>query len=400
MPGTGSSATGLSLRFDDTNGFSPSSLQQRARGVFGVLTQTKTTGKDKLVSTLPVFVSHEAWIEHEWLLAGLELWQGELGYSRDYFLCLPSQTFAGTCGKRAKYSDAKGFSSSLLASLRAPDGSPLLLPAAVGFWTEHSDRCGLDTWLGALSVGADLRKFVGRWAAGGAEDRYVRSATRITENCQRLAAKHARAVLRGGADHFGEEETLEQLRAYLGDTHHGSEEDITRQVDGLTCANNALPPVALGSLGADGAYPFDPAPQTPSCSETAPPPASEEELPEMEPEEPPLRQDDLETMLAQQVRAEHLPPPAGFVISVTQGGRCRRLHFAGGCFRVPGEHYRIFEDLGQQEPPDHQFTHRCRQCFPSSLEVRPSSPSSDSASSSSSSSGAAETPGADPDECV
>ena len=58
------------------------------------------------------------------------------------------------------------------------------------------------------------------------------------------------------------------------------------------------------------------------------------------------------------------PSPQGFVVSHTRGGHCRRLHFAGGCFRVPGEHYRQFRAYGQDYPAEHLFDLRCKDCFP------------------------------------
>ena len=56
--------------------------------------------------------------------------------------------------------------------------------------------------------------------------------------------------------------------------------------------------------------------------------------------------------------------PTAFFVSVTRGGLCRRLHYAGFCFRVPGEHIKTFEDWGQSEPADHVFSLRCKDCFP------------------------------------
>ena len=56
--------------------------------------------------------------------------------------------------------------------------------------------------------------------------------------------------------------------------------------------------------------------------------------------------------------------PTGFIVSVTRGGLCRRLHYAGFCFRVPGEHIKNFEDWGQREPADHVYNLRCKDCFP------------------------------------
>ena len=45
--------------------------------------------------------------------------------------------------------------------------------------------------------------------------------------------------------------------------------------------------------------------------------------------------------------------------------RCRRLHFAGCCFRVAGEHFKVHESYDQVCPPEALYTHRCRDCFPS-----------------------------------
>ena len=54
-----------SLRWDDTQALAPHSLQRRARGVVGSLERTKTSGPGKTIQVLPVFVSQDAWLEHE-----------------------------------------------------------------------------------------------------------------------------------------------------------------------------------------------------------------------------------------------------------------------------------------------------------------------------------------------
>ena len=56
--------------------------------------------------------------------------------------------------------------------------------------------------------------------------------------------------------------------------------------------------------------------------------------------------------------------PTAFFVSVTRGGLCRRLHYAGFYFRVPGEHIKTFEDWVQSEPADHVYSLRCKDCFP------------------------------------
>ena len=40
-----------SLRFDDTSGLAPNGVERRARGAFGLLKRSKTSGADKAVSS-------------------------------------------------------------------------------------------------------------------------------------------------------------------------------------------------------------------------------------------------------------------------------------------------------------------------------------------------------------
>ena len=48
----------------------------------------------------------------------------------------------------------------------------------------------------------------------------------------------------------------------------------------------------------------------------------------------------------------------------------RRLHFAGGCWRVPGEDYFDYIDCGQ-EFPIHELIHaRCKDCFPDEKNIK------------------------------
>ena len=56
--------------------------------------------------------------------------------------------------------------------------------------------------------------------------------------------------------------------------------------------------------------------------------------------------------------------PEGYIIAKTQRGAFRRLHFGGGCKRIPGEHYLDWEELGARVPAAHEFNARCLHCFP------------------------------------
>ena len=71
----------------------------------------------------------------------------------------------------------------------------------------------------------------------------------------------------------------------------------------------------------------------------------------------------LKNLLGAQVLDEP-EAPTGFIVSISMRGQCRRLHFAGGCFRLPGEHYRFYEAYDQRCPDASLYTHRCKDCFP------------------------------------
>ena len=96
--------------------------------------------------------------------------------------------------------------------------------------------------------------------------------------------------------------------------------------------------------------------------------------------------------------------PEGFITSLSMRGRRRRLHFAGGVFRVPGEHYKTYESYDQECPAENLFSHRCKDCFPAGRlvekrtedELEVSDGSDASSSSSSSSSGAEASAAANP----
>ena len=89
-----------------------------------------------------------------WLRSSLAVLRSSFGGARDYLLPLPNENFDGEVGRRALYSDAAGFSRQLLRGLQlsADNPLPLLLPESARFWTEHSDKSGLDTWSASAGV--------------------------------------------------------------------------------------------------------------------------------------------------------------------------------------------------------------------------------------------------------
>ena len=162
----------------------------------------------------------------------------------------------------------------------------------------------------------------------------------------------------------------------------------------LTRAKACLPPDPFGSVSAGGllsTQATDGNQESGSSLPGFPALADDEEFEVLE--EPDLEDfggsdgDDKEDTLnleswADFLVAEEVTPPSGFVVSVTRGGQCRRL---------PGEHFKKFDDFGQTVPPESAYTHRCKDCFPLGAVVQhvaeADAEMSESSGSSSSSSG-------------
>ena len=223
---------------------------------------------------------------------------------------------------------------------------------------------------------AEKRGFLGRWAVSSQADGYARTAARVVENLQILAAKAARRVWNGGPDLFGEESVLEDLRSFFR-TRQVPDLETTAQITLLTSSDAALQiPTGLvrsldGEDGSDWILVEDAAPPT------APSPASEEwpSAPVTPGGEAWLRQHEAQLQLSAQASeelavadgvaaraaAEVEPPPSGFVVSITK--QVRRLHFVGSCYRIPGEHYRSFDKWGTFLPPAAEIGVVCKNCF-------------------------------------
>ena len=90
--------------------------------------------------------------------------------------------------------------------------------------------------------------------------------------------------------------------------------------------------------------------------------AEELAFPPLNDEDP--KEEEFEEALAALALPAPKAAPRGFIVVVTQRGRLRRVHYGGGCFRKPGEHYLDWEELGGRAPEPHEFNARCLHCFP------------------------------------
>ena len=406
------------LRVDDCAGIRPADIEKRRRGTSGRLERTKVSGPGKATLVLPWFISDSCFlVEEGWMGVGLGLLQREdFGFPRDYLIPLANSDLSGPLRRRAEYSDVAGYQKALLGHLLLEDGRFLLpLPAAVAFWTTHSARSGLDSWVAAMGAQESERSFLGRWAKKGSTDSYVRTALRVVENLQVSAALEAARAFRGGADTFGEEEVLASLRSLLVSKGY-LEEAVADQLLRLTAADFNLRPGIATPTGAEPDHwspglfsptngPSQPGTPTveadsgtemdvpnPSMIESlrkrrrTEPEVLLEEVSGIEASEASDSEDDLEAAEIDEARKAQLPveleAPAGFVISKTSS-KLRRLHFVGSCSRVPGIHYHSFEAWGQTCPPEGEYDLKCINCFGRSVPTLDGSGSSSEDSGSS-----------------
>ena len=285
--------------------------------------------------------------------------EGPLAFERDYLVPLPSKDMRGTCGIRAAYSDALGLTRELMCALKAVDSPEALLsPVGSKFWSEHSDRAGCTGWCASLGIGTERRGFLGRWAVTASADGYVRTAFREVENLQLLAAKAARVACDGGPDLFGEEEILASYHDFLL-TRGVSGPEAKAQVARLQVSNPSI------DIPADPLKYLDEQDTAVAADFNVVEAADEAEAVPAEgtltPAASPFKKELSEAVEAR-AASDAAPVPEGFTVAYTSR-KIRRLHFVGCCNKVPGEHYKVFDQWGPFLPPESDFDVVCGICF-------------------------------------
>lgn len=352
-----------SLRFDDHRGLLPAEMRMVDGDFRAVLTRTKCSGHDKLIEALPVHISGKAFLaEQGWLRAGFDLWVGE-GVDRDFLLALPSADGEGLLRIEATYADGLSmtralhgstFCTKLIDGVACTDKETKLLDVALmPFWTEHSARATLPSWVGCLAefpVGwSDL---LGRWGATRAEG-YIRTHRQRVEKMQQAAAQKFKTA-HDPHEALGEKDLFDQVASFL---HHKgyTEADIKDQVTRLTVSPLCAMPVDVP----------EPSPVSSGISddEMAPVPSA--------------------SGLIEQTELSSDIPEGTYVVSTA--GSARRLHQVGRCWRKPGVDYLSFMVLGSSPPDPSLYKTFCKFCWPAG-KVTPEVPAPSAGISSSTSS--------------
>ena len=337
-----------SLRFGDNAGLSPSSLRLVDGTLRGQLLRTKTTGADKKRGERAFAISDECYLLHpEWLGVGFYLWEGFLT-DREYFLVAPSEDCQAASHSPLGYSDASAMSRALnaeLAALKDGGAEPLILPALAPFWTEHSARHNVPSWVAStLNVAEDWVSLLGGWFHKGTVHRYIATAERRILLMQAAVARKLRGG-RDGRDIVDESKLRDEIAAYLTAKGVGAEV-IAEQLErlrwfrGPSVVGRSDP---LSSLVGTGPLLLDEELEDGFGAETVRPDMIMEDAPGA---------------------CAHLPAEfvGQYAVSISGKSKHRCLHLLGGCHRSPGLHYEDFE-LFDSRPEDSLYHKVCGQCW-------------------------------------
>ena len=352
------------LRTSDTSGIPQGSIRLVDGTLHGEIHCSKTTGVGKSIGIVPFLITGEAWLINPfWLSQGYDLFQ-KYQTGLPFLLPLPKQDYlefskdeptysqktatmrkliSQTCKPVYKDSDSTGFYTWQLTI------TPIILLGMQAFWSGHSGRCTVPTWAAALGFGKEDRNNVGRWCPEES-DEYVRNAARVIARIQEAVAVKMRSILK--ADTFHEKDLFKQFTTFclergldhaeievmIADlTHSGFEgklDDVESDLEGTVTEIPLLPEN------------FDPMEQIDVTDTKA----------------------DLED--------------GQLVVSLSKAGDAMTLHRLGGCWRIPGIHYRRFEAVAEGELDKSVYNTLCKDCWPKKSVVEEDKASSSEHSSS------------------
>ena len=149
----------------------PKKLILTPQGLRGTLTRTKTSGTGRSLGELFFYFSKLAYLaKAEWLKVGLDICCF-LASEKDFLVQCSEADWSDPKDIMAEYADLVSMSLVLDRDSQLPvlekEGwvstqSCLLVPPALLFWTEHSERNAMTTLAALLGCGADDRELLGR----------------------------------------------------------------------------------------------------------------------------------------------------------------------------------------------------------------------------------------------
>lgn len=346
------------LRWDDTMGIPPSSIQMlHGRGLRGKILRSKTTGEGRRVDVQEFYVAYGCWLTApEWLEDGWNLFRDMGkdygGEGRDFLLPRPDRRLSGFRGAMVRYGDAMSMARALTNSLKTvkDDGRQqdlVRIAEITGFWSEHSERVTAMSWAAALGVSPEARKRWGRWKPSTDEE-YAKTSATLVMGAQNDLAEKLRAGL-GHRDIVEDDLVLSSLGAWL-EQRHFTEMEIDDQLRALRLHRGPR----WKKLDGMGELAI---------------PIAESEGEEEEGDHPPTTPvlevgEEMDGLDLQVDRSEVLAVTLGtFVLSVVGRSKKRTLHRVGACYRIPGVHYKDFLVVGNHRPVLESGEKLCTSCF-------------------------------------
>ena len=210
------------LRFSDHRGLSPTDCSLTDTAFKGMLTRTKTTGRDKKVLNRALHVDRRCWLlTPDWLDVGWELWQ-KSAPGRGISSCQYRHEHLSTGRNTSvRYAEVTVLSQVLGDGARAQRREKLLCNDV------HSPRAFLTSCTGCLRYPRHWQDAVGGWSPGQSQT-YVRTTRRRISAMQARVAKMLRE---GHGEALGERELEEDLGAFmirLGYNEQVAQEQVER----------------------------------------------------------------------------------------------------------------------------------------------------------------------------
>ena len=211
-----------SMRSDDVQCMRPESMRLTIEGFSCKLWKTKTTGPDRRINMVQVFISRRAGFSGaDWLSVGFKLWS-EIECKRDYLVMQASDGWETCCNKGVDASTVSLYARKIYKELCVPrwiegqwrqNKERLLLPGECALhFAGHSARNFLASVGAAIGVPKDDRDYLGRWKIGGGGSAdYTRTARQIVHRVQDLVSE---TVLLGRERGYIEADALDALQAY------------------------------------------------------------------------------------------------------------------------------------------------------------------------------------------
>ena len=341
-----------SLRWDEDN------------GLFGMLSQSKTTGPDRKVKVRTIQVSPDAYFAHKgWIKEGLLLWSSA-PKERQNFICLPSEDLSKFRELGAEPHDRAALTRWIyklaVRRILGPGSNceEWMIDGAARYWTEHSSRASLVSIARALLVPKSITDRLGWWSVGEtASEEYIRTYRVLIAKVQAKAAAFVRrAQSTEMPDLVGENFVLGRLREVLEDRCPAG------RVEGLQRSWNLLEEGLKYFKGKEEQV--EKTGEASFAGRFGWPEGHDEISPELVERWRAL--DAMPPSDDEKAEASISPPKAGeWVVSIA---RTDCLHIVGACHRVPGKHYAKWRVVKDPVPAD-AFKHACRRCFPRGYQL-------------------------------